>query len=167
MKNWNRLEADINLIMNKHYTPGHDGNRITKIVVHHNCGNLTTRGCYDVWQNREASAHYQVEGNGTIGQLVWDSDTAWHAGNWEANATSIGSSTQTTALVIPGRSVRRPWITALTWWQHCVTTTSWVAPPGESTSLATRPSPPLIALVKLPHPSMVRTWRAPSTGTST
>lgn len=90
MKNWNRLEADINPIMNKHYTPGRDGNRITKIVVHHNCGNLTTRGCYDVWQNRETSAHYQVEGNGTIGQLVWDVDTAWHAGNWDANLTSIG-----------------------------------------------------------------------------
>ncbi len=28
--------------------------------------------------------------NGVISQHVWDSDTAWHAGNWEANTTSIG-----------------------------------------------------------------------------
>ncbi|MDD7505539.1 MAG: N-acetylmuramoyl-L-alanine amidase, partial [Actinomycetaceae bacterium] len=33
---------------------------------------------------------YQVDSNGRIGQLVWDRDTAWHAGNWEANCTSIG-----------------------------------------------------------------------------
>jgi hypothetical protein len=28
------------------------------------------------WQTRKASAHYQVESSGRIGQLVWDRDTA-------------------------------------------------------------------------------------------
>lgn len=90
MKNWNTLEADLNVLMNKHYSKGREGKRIDKIIVHHNCGNLTTKGCWEVWQNRQASAHYQVEADGTIGQLVWDADTAWHAGNWDANLTSIG-----------------------------------------------------------------------------
>ena len=90
MKNWNTLEADIDLIMNKHYTAGRSGRKIDKVIIHHNAGNLTIRGCYDVWQNRQASAHYQVQSNGKIGQLVWDRDTAWHAGNWNANTTSIG-----------------------------------------------------------------------------
>lgn len=90
MKNWNTLEADIDLIMNKHYTPGRNGRKIDKVIIHHNAGNLTIRGCWDVWQTRQASAHYQVQSDGTIGQLVWDSDTAWHAGNWDANTTSIG-----------------------------------------------------------------------------
>ncbi|WP_308652068.1 N-acetylmuramoyl-L-alanine amidase [uncultured Actinomyces sp.] len=63
---------------------------IDKIVLHHNAGTLSIRGCYDVWQTREASAHYQVDVNGRIGQLVWDRDTAWHAGNLAANRTSIG-----------------------------------------------------------------------------
>ena len=36
------------------------------------------------------AAHYQVEDDGTIGQLVWDSNTAWHASNWDANCRSIG-----------------------------------------------------------------------------
>jgi hypothetical protein len=31
-----------------------------------------------------------VQSDGKIGQLVWDRDTAWHAGNWNANTTSIG-----------------------------------------------------------------------------
>ena len=90
MKNWLALEADIDLIMNKHYTPGRNGRRIDKVIIHHNAGNLTIRGCYDVWQSRPASAHYQVQTDGRIGQLVWDRDTAWHAGNFAANTTSIG-----------------------------------------------------------------------------
>lgn len=89
MKNWDNIEADENLILNKHFTPGRAGT-INKIVLHHNAGNLTIRGCYNVWQDREASAHYQVQSDGRIGQLVWDKDTAWHAGDFNANATSIG-----------------------------------------------------------------------------
>ena len=90
MKNWNSLEADENRLMNKHYTPGRQGKRIDKVIIHHNAGNLSVKGCWDVWQTRQASAHYQVESSGRIGQLVWDRDTAWHAGNWQANTTSIG-----------------------------------------------------------------------------
>lgn len=88
--NFETLQADQNLIMNKHYTKGRGGHKIDKILVHHNSGRLTTRGCWDTWQTRKASAHYQVEESGKIGQLVWDKDTAWHASNWHANQTSIG-----------------------------------------------------------------------------
>lgn len=88
--NYEALQADVNLLMNKHYTPGRGGHKIDKILVHHNSGRLTTRGCWDTWQTRQASAHYQVEESGRIGQLVWDRDTAWHASNWKANQTSIG-----------------------------------------------------------------------------
>lgn len=88
--NYETLTADVNLIMNKHYTKGRGGHKIDKILVHHNSGKLTTRGCWDTWQTRQASAHYQVEESGRIGQLVWDRDTAWHASNWKANQTSIG-----------------------------------------------------------------------------
>lgn len=90
MKNWNTLEADLNLLMNKHFTKGRQSRSINKIILHHNDGNLSIQGCWNVWQTRPASAHYQVETSGRIGQLVWDRDTAWHAGNWVANTTSIG-----------------------------------------------------------------------------
>lgn len=90
MKDWGKLEADVNAILNKHYTKGRGGKKVNKVIVHYNAGNLTVEGCYSVWQTREASAHYQVEDGGRIGQLVWDSDTAWHAGNFPANQTSIG-----------------------------------------------------------------------------
>ena len=88
--NYEKLQADKNLIMNRHYTPVRGVNKIEKIVLHHNGGNLSIKGCWNVWQTREASAHYQVDINGQIGQLVWDRNPAWHAGNWQANQTSIG-----------------------------------------------------------------------------
>lgn len=87
---WNNLIADETLLLDKHFTQGRGGRQIDKVVIHHNAGNLTVRGCYNVWQTRPASAHYQVESSGWIGQLVRDRDTAWHAANTDANQTSIG-----------------------------------------------------------------------------
>lgn len=90
MKNWNKLEADENRILNKHYTSGRGGAKIDRIVIHHNAGNLSISQIYNTWQSRRASAHYQVTESGRIGQLVWDRDTAWHAANSTANRHSIG-----------------------------------------------------------------------------
>lgn len=87
---FDNLYADETKILNVHYTKGRQGHTIDKVIIHHNDGNLTVDGCYSVWQTRQASAHYQVASDGTIGQLVYDANTAWHAGNWAANVTSIG-----------------------------------------------------------------------------
>lgn len=84
------LHADRNRILTKHYTAGRSGKSIQMVVVHYNMGDLSIDGCYDTWQTRAASAHYQVQSDGLIGQLVWDANTAWHAGNWDANCKSIG-----------------------------------------------------------------------------
>lgn len=90
MKDWDNLDADVNMILGLHFSEGRGGKSVDKVVVHYNAGNLTVAGCYSVWQDRAASAHYQVESNGTVGQLVWDRDTAWHAGNFDQNQRSIG-----------------------------------------------------------------------------
>jgi N-acetyl-anhydromuramyl-L-alanine amidase AmpD len=87
---WDNLVADQVMILDRHFTHGRCGRSIDKVIVHHNGGDLSVGGCYGVWQARPASAHYQVCSDGTIGQLVWDRDTAWHASNWAANVTSIG-----------------------------------------------------------------------------
>lgn len=84
------LHADRNRILTKHFTPGRDGRSISSVVLHYNDGDLSIDGCYDTWLTREASAHYQVQSDGLVGQLVWDGNTAWHAGNWDANCRSIG-----------------------------------------------------------------------------
>ena len=90
MKSWNDLKADVERILDRHFSSGRDGNNIEFIVLHYNAGNLSIDGIYNVWQTRQASAHYQVTEDGTVGQLVWDADTAWHAGNYNVNTRSIG-----------------------------------------------------------------------------
>lgn len=90
MKDWYKLEPDRVKLMNKHYTPGRGGNKIQYAVVHHNAGVLSIDQIWQVWQDRAASAHYQVQSDGVIGQLVWDRDTAWHAANAWMNQRSIG-----------------------------------------------------------------------------
>jgi len=90
MKDWDTIKPDVTRLLTTHYTPGRAGRSIDKIVLHHNAGDLDVDGCWRTWQTREASAHYQVCSSGLIGRLVSDSDTAWHAGNLEANRTSIG-----------------------------------------------------------------------------
>lgn len=73
----------------KHKDKGRGGNKIQKIFVHHMAGNLSVKQCGSVFDNRQASAHYGVNGGG-IGQYVDESDTAWHCGNWKWNQRSIG-----------------------------------------------------------------------------
>ena len=83
------LNADKNLILNKHFSAGRSGRKVEFIVPHYAAGDLSLEGYYSVWQNRQASAHYAVDSNGKCAQLVWDRDTAWSCGNWDANCKSI------------------------------------------------------------------------------
>lgn len=89
MKNWLTLDADVNCIMKKHFTRGRGGKSIEFVGIHYDYGNPTVEEVYGWWQEREASAHYQVEDGGRIGQLVWDANTAWALGNFDANQRSI------------------------------------------------------------------------------
>lgn len=87
--NFETLDADVVMILPKHYTKGRGSNKVSFIGIHYNAGDLTVEGCYNVWLTREASAHYQVESSGRSGQLVWDRDTAWALGNFTKNQQSI------------------------------------------------------------------------------
>ena len=76
-------------LMNKHFTRGRGGREIKYIVRHHVAGISTTEQVWQTWQTRQASAHYIVEPDGTVGQLVWDRDTAWANANQRANQESL------------------------------------------------------------------------------
>lgn len=92
MKNWQTLEPDKYTLVGGHrYTRGRS-RPIDRIIIHHNAANnWSSEQVRDLWNtSREASAHYQVEPNGVIGQLVNDFDTAWHSANADINARSIG-----------------------------------------------------------------------------
>lgn len=79
------------LVTYRHITSHKDKGRVSiqKIFVHHMAGNLTVKQCGSVFDSRQASAHYGINGT-DIGQYVDESDTAWHCGNWYWNQRSIG-----------------------------------------------------------------------------
>ncbi|HJN72339.1 MAG TPA: N-acetylmuramoyl-L-alanine amidase [Myxococcota bacterium] len=64
---------------------------IRYIVIHTVQGSYS--GCISWFQNSAASvsAHYVVRSSdGQVTQMVWEEDTAWHAGNWSYNQASVG-----------------------------------------------------------------------------
>lgn len=61
----------------------------TSVTFHHNGGRLSLDGIYQVWRQRRASAHFQVDGKGNVGQYVAVPMYAWAVGNTEGNKRTI------------------------------------------------------------------------------
>ncbi len=72
------------------FSTGRSGNTVSKIVLHTTVGSMA--GTIATFQNptRQASAHYVVGLDGRLVQMVRESDTAWHAGDFPINEQSIG-----------------------------------------------------------------------------
>lgn len=70
------------------FTAGRGGKPIQFIVCHWIVGKLSAADAVFA-KTGGTSAHYAV-GNGVIHQYVKETDTAWHAGNFDANQRSIG-----------------------------------------------------------------------------
>lgn len=86
---WKNIQADVTKILPCDYTAGREGANITGITIHHMAGNLSIDQCYNLWSHSQTSAHYAVQSDGKIGQMVNDWDTAWACGNWYANTHTI------------------------------------------------------------------------------
>ena len=79
--------------------PAHPGNytfgrnrKVDRIVLHYTAGDGDTaehNGAYFSSDGRKASAHYFVDETAVCASVP-ETDTAWHAGNWEMNERSIG-----------------------------------------------------------------------------
>jgi gas vesicle protein len=74
----------------RNYKFGRDGRNVEFIVIHTYGGGGVS--LYNWFQNNQVqvSAHYAVRKDGIIEQYVEESNTAYHAGNWEYNLKSIG-----------------------------------------------------------------------------
>lgn len=74
-----------------HYSRGRDGQRIEFIVIHHwGADGQTHDNVVRFFETTaQTSAHF-VASAGRVSCLVDCSNTAWHAGNWQANTRSIG-----------------------------------------------------------------------------
>src|SRR5688572_7884386 len=67
----------------------HTKHRKTKVTIHHNAGRLSHEGVLEVWKTRPASAHFNVDGFGTIAQFVEMNHYAWSTGSTNGNRDSI------------------------------------------------------------------------------
>ena len=61
VKDWEKCTADVDKIMNKHFRSGCTDSKIQHIVIYYNVWGLTVEGCWQTWQTRAVSAHYQME----------------------------------------------------------------------------------------------------------
>lgn len=69
---------------------GREGKKVSFVVVHHAVGTLASTDSVFQNQQRNTSAHYCVGRNGEIHQYVDERNTAFHAGQWNANLQSVG-----------------------------------------------------------------------------
>lgn len=67
----------------------HTAYKKTSVTLHHNAGRLSHEGVLNVWKTRPASAHFDVDRNGSVAQYVKVNEYAWAAGNTTGNRTSI------------------------------------------------------------------------------
>ena len=74
------------------FTPGREGKNIQGITIHHwgaDGQNHDTVAAYLSRPGGNTSAHY-VASAGKVTRIVHPTNTAWHAGTWDANLTQIG-----------------------------------------------------------------------------
>ncbi len=71
------------------YTHNRNGQKINKIVIH-TAATTDFDGIGRTFKSDRVSAGYGVGRNQNVDQYVADVHAAWHAGNYEANMTSIG-----------------------------------------------------------------------------
>lgn len=64
--------------------------RISLLVLHTMEGTLHGTAAWFANPEAHASAHYGLSVDGLVYRFVRDEDTAWHAGNGEVNAISLG-----------------------------------------------------------------------------
>ncbi len=80
---------NIKAIGSPNFTEGRGGNKIAGVIAHWMVGTLASTD--QVFQNtvRNTSAHWGVEDD-NVHAYVMEDDTAYHAGNWQVNQTTIG-----------------------------------------------------------------------------
>ena len=72
------------------YTKGRGGKRVRYVVIHVQDGTQAGSIAWFQNPNSNVSAHYLISMQGDVVQMVDEADSAWHAGNWDVNQTSIG-----------------------------------------------------------------------------
>jgi N-acetylmuramoyl-L-alanine amidase len=76
-----------------HPSPNYDHRRPNLVIIHHTSNATSAQALRTLTTpERKVSAHYLIDRDGTIVQLVSESDRAWHAGlSWWGGITDVNS----------------------------------------------------------------------------
>jgi hypothetical protein len=91
----------------------------TSVTFHHNGGRLSLAGILEVWKTRRASAHFQVDGGGRVGQYVGVQEYAWATGNTQGNISSI-------SIEMANLSLAPKWEVSTVTWRSAARLAGWL-----------------------------------------
>lgn len=80
---------NIKQVGSPNFTNGRQGKAINEFIIHWMAGNLASTDAVFQNRSRNTSAHFGVEDD-NVHQYVSVNNTAYHAGNWGVNLTSVG-----------------------------------------------------------------------------
>lgn len=89
------------------------------VTFHHNGGRLSLAGILEVWKTRPASAHFQSDIAGRIGQYVGVYEYAWATGNTQGNIESI-------SIEMANKTLSPSWIVDPVTWRSAARLAGWL-----------------------------------------
>jgi hypothetical protein len=89
------------------------------VTFHHNAGRLSLAGILEVWKTRAASAHFQSDNAGRIGQYVGVYEYAWATGNTTGNIESI-------SIEMANLELSPTWTVAPVTWRSAARLAGWL-----------------------------------------
>lgn len=97
----------------------HSKYKKTSVTFHHNGGRLSLAGILEVWKTRPASAHFQSDASGRIGQYVNVNEYAWAVGNTQGNCSSI-------SIEMADKTLAPNWEVAEVTWKSAARLAGWL-----------------------------------------
>lgn len=91
----------------------------TSVTFHHNGGRLSLQGILNVWKTRPASAHFQSDSAGRLGQYVQVNEYAWAVGNTQGNCSSI-------SIEMADKTLAPRWEVAEVTWKSAARLAGWL-----------------------------------------
>lgn len=97
----------------------HTAYRKDMVTLHHNGGRLSHEGVLQVWKDRPASAHFDVDQSGAVAQYVKVNEYAWACGNTAGNQRSI-------SIEMGNWTLGPDWVVAENTWRSAARLAGWL-----------------------------------------
>ena len=115
-------DQDVENLIEELYATGHYTDRDFRkefVVFHHNAQAVGHDGVLKTWQTRRASAHFNVDQNGTVAQFVEVQKYAWSNGHTDANMRGI-------SIEMTNESVGGDWPVGEDTWKSAARLAGWI-----------------------------------------